>query len=123
MTPMEKVEILRACCCITGASGTTSEQERTVLEKLAGQIGVGQASLQAMISRGETDPDFFREQFQVLKSDPQQTMKILIQSAMSDGKLTSDENTMLVELSRNLDMPQQDLQHLMDNVAPSEPAD
>ncbi len=123
MMPMEKVEILRACCCITGAGGTTSEQERTVLEKLAGQIGVGQASLQAMISRGETDPDFFREQFQVLKSDPQQTMKILIQSAMSDGELTSAENTMLVELSRNLGMPQQDLQHLMDNIAPSEPAD
>lgn len=119
MMPMEKVEILRACCCVTGAGGTTTAQERAVLKKLAGQIGVGQASLEAMISRGETDPDFFREQFQVLKSDAQQTMTILIEAAICDGELTSDESTMLRELSGNLGMTPQDFQQLIDRISSS----
>ncbi|MCH2180899.1 MAG: TerB family tellurite resistance protein [Mariniblastus sp.] len=119
MMPMEKVEVLRACCCVTGAGGTTTPEERELLDRLARQIGVGKASLEAMIARGETDPDFFREQFQVLKSNPEQTMTILIEAALSDGQLAAEESTMLREFAGKLEMPAEDFQSLIANVKPS----
>ena len=119
MMPMEKVEVLRACCCVTGAGGTTTPEERVLLDRLARQIGVGKASLEAMIARGETDSDFFREQFRVLKSDPEQTMAILIEAAMSDGQLSPGEREMLSDFSVKLDLPAEDFRSLIEKVQPS----
>lgn len=118
MMPMEKVEVLRACCCVTGAGGTTTPEERVLLDRLARQIGVGKASLEAMIARGETDSDFFREQFRVLKSDPEQTMTILIEAAMSDGQVSPDEQQILSEFSAKLGLPTEDFQSLIEKVNP-----
>ena len=115
MMPMEKVEVLRACCCVAGAGGQTAESERRVLEKLAHDVGVGRASLDAMIERGETDPDFYKEQFQVLKSNPAVAMSVLVQTAMSDGQVTEDELAVLQGLATNLGMEQQAFQQLIDN--------
>ena len=116
MMPMEKVEVLRACCCVTGMGGETTPEERAFLSKLAGQVGVGQASLDAMISRGETDPQFYQEQFKVLKVDPEQALAILIEAAKCDGSFSPEEMTTLQKFGAVLGMSEQEYEELFDRL-------
>ena len=106
MAAMGKVEVLRAACCVAGVDGTVSDEERKVLAKLAGEIGVGQASLTAMIQRAESDKRFWNEQFRVLKTDPKDTMEILFRVACSDGKFRKYEMAVLKRLAERLEVPE-----------------
>lgn len=105
MAPYTKVEILTACCCIAGADGDTSENEARLLNRMAKEIGVGQASLGAMIDRAETDPEFYQQHFTVLKAEPTATLAILFQVALADGALDERENGVLYSLAKNLGVP------------------
>jgi len=102
MEGMKKVEVLRAACCVAGIDGETTADERRVLEMLAGQAGVGEASLTAMIERSESDQGFYKEQFRVLKAEPKETMKLLIAVALADNKLRTIERQVLERLGKRL---------------------
>lgn len=102
MEAMRKVEVLRAACCVSGVDGTTSDSERRILDMLAKEVGVGQASLEAMISRAETEPNYFESQFRVLKSAPAETIQLLFSVALSDHELTTAEVEVLFRLSQRL---------------------
>ena len=117
MTPMQKVDVLRAACCVAGIDGQTNEAERKVIDKLAAEVGVGQASLQAMVERGATDPSFHEEQFRVLKADPQQAMAALLEVAMADGKITQNEAEVLRALSEKLNVPEDVFDQLLASVS------
>ena len=65
---------------------------------------MGQASLHAMIERGETDQAFYQEQFRVLKGDPQGTLELLLRVALADGRLGNRESQVLRLLALRLDV-------------------
>lgn len=102
---MRKVEVLRAACCVAGVDGHTTDTERKVLQRLAGEIGVGYASLSAMIEQAETDKGFYNEQFRVLKSEPKDTMQLLFRIAVVDEKFSHEEALVLKRLSQRLNIP------------------
>jgi len=114
---MQKVDILRAACCVAGCDGEMIDSERHVIEKLAGDVGVGKASLEAMIERGINDPEFHQEQFRVLKSDPQESMAALLQVAMADGRISDGETQVLKALSEKLEIPGNVFEQLMSSVS------
>lgn len=105
MEAMTKVEVLRAACCVSGVDGKAGEEERPILDMLAREVGVGEASLSTMINRAETEPDYCEAQFRVLKADPPETMKLLFSVALADRKLTEKEIEVLRNLSQKLDVP------------------
>lgn len=105
MTPMEKVDVLRAACCVAGIDGAIGDPERQVIKRLADEVGVGRASLEAMMDRGQRDAEFYREQFRVLKVDPQESMAVLLEVALADGALNQREVGVLEALSQKLAMP------------------
>ena len=105
MTPIQKVEVLRAACCVAGADGETSDTEMQLLKNLATSVGVGQASLTAMIERSESDPNFCGEQFRVLKDDPSGCIAVMLQVACVDGNVGPEEQQVLQRLSSNLGVP------------------
>lgn len=117
MTPMQKVDILRAACCVAGQDGEINAAERVVIDKLANEVGVGKASLEAMVARGVRDPNFHKEQFRVLKSDPQETMAALLEVAMADGEINPGEKQVLQALSEKLDVSPELFEQLMVNVS------
>ena len=117
MTPMQKVEVLRAACCVAGINTDVSEKEKTLLDKIAKEVGVGRASLNAMIERASTDHDFHREQFRILKENPQQCLATVLEVAMADGKVTDNEKMVLQSLASNLEVPSNVFEKLMDNVS------
>jgi uncharacterized tellurite resistance protein B-like protein len=105
MEAMRKVEILRAACCVAAADGETDEGELRILQQLAAEVGVGEASLTAMIDRAESDPNFYTEQFRVLKADPDETLKLLLGVAIADRRLGRDECQVLQRLAERLNVP------------------
>jgi uncharacterized tellurite resistance protein B-like protein len=98
----EDLEILRAAVCIVGADGEVDEKENAFFEKLAKKIGVGLASRTAMINRAKSDPDFHQQMFQVLKTEPGESITILFKAAMADGQLDEKEILMLKSFSEKL---------------------
>ncbi len=108
MTPMQRVEILRASCCIAGADGETTSDEMAHLRSLADSVGVGDASLTAMIERAERDPEFFQQQFRVLKEEPLTCLEVLIQTTLANGSVKESEFEILKGLATMLNIGDED---------------
>lgn len=113
ITNLQRVEILRACCCIASADGETTDDERAGLKKLALTMGVGDASLQAMIDRATRDPEFYKAQFGVLRDEPINTLRILIESAMANGQIKQPELAVLKGLAERLGISDDDFQRTL----------
>jgi uncharacterized membrane protein YebE (DUF533 family) len=104
---MEHIEILRAACCVAGLDLKVTGYERKLLEKLAERAGVGGASLDAMLHRATKDPDFYQEQFSIVQTDPDTSIKTLFLAAIVDGELSGDERMVLAEFAHRLGMAPQ----------------
>ena len=107
---MHEVEILRAACCMASLDGTVSESEAVLLRRLADKVGVGEVSLNAMMARAGRDPNFYREQLRVLKTDAEQTMKVLMAVAAADGAITTEERIILHHFAEKLGMDEERFQ-------------
>ena len=104
--PMRRVEVLRAACCIAAIDGDVCEKEHPLLQRLAKEAGVGGASLEAMINRAREDQSFFEKQFDIFKTDPDETMKTLFRIAIADGVLTQGERVVLRHFAEKLGLPE-----------------
>jgi uncharacterized tellurite resistance protein B-like protein len=113
MTPMQKVEILKAACCVAGVDRTIDDNELPLLQKIAKEVGVGRASLSAMIRRASEDANFHQGQFQVLKENPRACMAVIVEVARGDGKINDQELQILQSLAANLNLPDEELQQLI----------
>ncbi len=113
MLPIQKLDILRAACCVAGIDGEANEAQTAVLERLAKEVGVGKASLSAMIERAETDQTFHEEQFKVLKFEPKVTMATLLEVALADGELSEPEINVLRILGGRVGMADQTFDELV----------
>ncbi len=105
MTPTQRIDLLRAACCVANADGNAGEPEMAIVGKLIKEVGVGRASVEAMMERAKTDPAFCEDQFRILKSDPSDAMMFLLQIAMADGVLSEEEVRVLQSLANNLEIP------------------
>ena len=108
MTPTQRVEILRACCCIAGADGETTTDELTQIKQLAAAEGVGEASLNAMIERAEKDPDFYKQQFKILKAEPMACLDALLRISVANGLFKKSEQRVLRGLAQQLEIDEAD---------------
>lgn len=115
MTPAEKVALLRAACCVAGIDKEISAPEEAVIRRLASDVGVGAASLQAMMDRATSDQEFYKEQFNAF-SNPQQTMAGLLEVAVVDGQVSDAEVGVLSELASRLDVDPSVFQELVQQV-------
>ena len=113
MTPMQRLDLLKAACCVAGVDKNTPI-EGGIVKKLADEIGVGDASLNAMMARAERDPDFCQEQFRILKEEPAECMGVLLQVALADGNLSDEEVQVLGRLSNQLNIEPTVFDNLMD---------
>lgn len=108
MTPTQRVEILRASCCVAGADGETTADELQHIKKLAEDVGVGQASLTAMMERAERDQEFYKQQFNILKADPLECLDVLLQVSIANGTLKESEFEVLKGLATQLEINEED---------------
>lgn len=108
MTKAQLVEVLRACCCVAAADGETSPDEMAHLQRLADDQGVGSASLTAMIDRAERDPDFYKQQFNILKDEPLVCLDSILELCMANGTIKESEFNVLKGLAEILEVNDED---------------
>lgn len=130
---LDKVEVLRAACCMAGLDGTIGEKELAILQKMATEAGVGAASLKAMMDRAKSDPNYYEQQFRFLRGNPDESMKTMLRVAVADGALHPNERVVLQAFATKLGLDDQRYQRLLaaaekvveepvDNPPPSETA-
>lgn len=99
---IERVEILKAACCIAGADGEISQRERESLKKMADEIGVGAASLDAMMDLAITDEKFRGSQLRMVHKDPAGVFETLYRMARLDPDVPTPERKLLTHFGRKL---------------------
>ena len=117
MNPMQEVEVLRAACCVAGIDGEITAGELLMINQLAEQAGVGKASLEAMIARGETDPEFYKEQFRVLKDNPRKAMVSILKVATADHSLAKDEIEVMRKFAEKLGISSESFDAAIEKIA------
>ena len=123
MTPTQRVEILRASCCIAGADGETTPDELAHIKKLADNVGVGDASLNAMMERAERDPEFYKQQFNILKAEPLECLDVLLQVTLANGAVKESEFEVLKGLAMQLDISNEDFKARVTSAMQTPPTD
>lgn len=114
-----RVEVLRAACCIAGIDGEITSNERELLKGLATGVGVGAASLQAMIDRAVKDPEFYKEQFGFIQADPEQALSTLLEVAAADGRLGNRESALFNWFGRKLGVTKERLDAIVATKRPA----
>ncbi len=104
MSISEQLEILRGLVVLTAADGRITAGERGILEKLASRVGVGSASLQAMIERASGDISMRDDLFHRTMSNPEQVMELLVATARIDGEISEEERELLVHMMGKLNI-------------------
>lgn len=98
----EQVELLKAAIVLAAADQVISPSERGLLTALAGRIGVGKVSLDAMIERALSDPAAREELFRRTMSDPEKAMELLVATARLDGEVADAEREVLAQIMQKL---------------------
>ena len=102
MKDIEKLELLKAVLAVAAADGEIRPAEKGVFEGLAARIGVGQASLAAMLNaaqRGETIPQG------ILMQSPESArtaLELLVAEARIDGQISDQERRLLIRIGDRL---------------------
>ena len=95
MSVYEDVDLLRAACCIAGLDGSISEGEMEILRGLVERAGVGKASFDAMCDIARSDENFYEKQLGWTRTDPEHTIRVLIEVAEADGAINQVERIIL----------------------------
>ncbi len=101
----EKIEMIRALIALAAADGKISASERGLLTRFAKRVGIGKASLDAMIEKALADPSVRDDLFRRTMSDPELALEMLVASARLDGDITSNEREVLIHVRGVLDIP------------------
>lgn len=80
---------------------------------LAKEVGVGEASIEAMLERAATEEDYVQDQFRVLKAEPKEAMRLLFSVALSDKQLEDKEVEVLRRLAQKLDVADEEFDRLL----------
>lgn len=112
---IERVEILKAACCIAGADGEISQRERESLIKMADEIGVGAASLDAMMDLAITDESFRDSQLRMVHKAPAQVFETLYRMARLDPDVPTPERKLLIRFGRKLGLETEQMNEIIRN--------
>jgi len=98
----EDLELLNAVLALALADGKLTRGEQGIIQGLAGRIGVGQVSLDAMVERAKTDPDMYKELSIADSRKARLAMSLLVAQARVDGEISDEERGMLVKIAMRL---------------------
>ena len=100
----ETLEILKAACCVAGIDGEICDREHPLLKRMARAAGVDTDWLNTTLERALNDPLYFERQFHLLKADPEQTIRTLIEIATVDTHFSLPERIIVQHFADKIGM-------------------
>lgn len=102
MTDLERLNLLKAALAVAAADGVLRRSEMGVIEGLAARVGVGRASLDAMIAAAERGD--LSDHHMLIKSEThaRTALELLVAEARLDGEIADREREFLVAIGLRL---------------------
>ena len=105
MKDLERLELLKAALAIASADGHMSKPELGVVLGLAARVGVGRASLEAMMDRIQRGDTSIADQIVMQSPESARTaLELLVAQARIDGRITDPEREILVRIATRLNI-------------------
>ena len=102
MGTMEDLELLKAALVVAVADGEIRRSEMGVVQGLAERIGVGRASLEAMIEAAEQDDSIADNILIRSKERAHTAFELLVAQARIDSEISNEERSVLVRVASSL---------------------
>ena len=106
-------ELLSAACCIAAADQKITEGEMKLLRRLAEQVGVSEITVNATVDRARRDPGFYQQQFSLGIGNARAMIKTLLMIAAADGRISTDERTLICHFADKLGLPRGDFDEIL----------
>ena len=110
------LEILKAACCVAGIDGEICEREHPLLKRMAHTAGVDSDWLNATLAQALNDPLFFERQFHLLRTDPEETMRVLFEVALADEHFSLPERIILQNFADKIGMERERYEELLKEI-------
>ena len=108
MDQLEKMDLLKAALAVAMADGVLTRSEKGVVEGLAARIGVGKASLDAMLEAAEQDKSIADNMFIKDKEKAHTAFELLVAQARIDGEIGKNERELTVRIAKSLKISDED---------------
>ncbi len=102
MATMEDLELLKAALAVAVADGKVTRSEMGVIKGLALRVGVGQASLDAMMDSAQDDDSVADSLLIGSKEKARKAFELLVAQARIDGDISGEERDVLVRIAGSL---------------------
>ena len=104
MRNIEELELLKAALAVAVADGEIRRSEMGVVEGLAMRLGVGRASLDAMLEAAQKDDSTTDNILIRSKERAQRALELLVAQARIDGEITAEERSVIVRIATSLNL-------------------
>lgn len=104
MNDMEQLELLKAALAVAVADGQLKRSELGVVRGLALRVGLGEASLQAMMEAAKQDPHFGNNILMRSSNSARLALELLVAEARIDGEISDEERALLIRLAERLEV-------------------
>ena len=104
MRNIEELELLKAALAVAVADGEIRRSEMGVVEGLAMRLGVGRASLEAMLEAAQKDDSTADNILIRSKERARRALELLVAQARIDGKISAEERSVIVRIATSLNL-------------------
>jgi len=104
MRNIEELELLKAALAVAVADGEIRRSEMGVVEGLAMRLGVGRASLEAMLEAAQKDDSTADNILIRSKERARRALELLVAQARIDGEISAEERNVIVRIATSLNL-------------------
>lgn len=102
MKDLDKLELLKAALAVAVADGQVRRSELGVVMGLAARVGLGAASLEAMMNAAKRDPAYADSILMRSEDSARTAFELLVAEARIDGEISAEEREVLTRLAERL---------------------
>lgn len=112
MRNIEELELLKAALAVAVADGEIRRSEMGVVEGLAIRLGVGRASLEAMLEAAQRDESMADNILIRSKERARKALQMLVAQARIDGEISAAERSVIVRIATSLNLAGDEFQSI-----------
>lgn len=112
MRNIEELELLKAALAVAVADGEIRRSEMGVVEGLAMRLGVGRASLEAMLEAAQKDDSTADNILIRSKERARRALELLVAQARIDGEISAEERGVIVRIATSLNLTGDEFQSI-----------
>jgi len=102
MDDLEKLELVKAALAVAAADGEIRRSEMGVVMGLAARVGLGQASLDAMLASAERGDSLAYDIVMRSEKSARTALELLVAEARIDGEITEKERGLIAWIGTRL---------------------